>query len=261
VTPTLGDPGAIAAWIETGAPWHLAIDTGMQRAGVSHSEIGSIIDLVRQSPPEGAFTHLHSADSDQNSLEEQQALFETAVAALPERPRYLHVENSPGIERQSPSPWDLARPGIFLYGVSTVTNSGLVAQPVAHFRARVVEIHSVQPGTGVSYGHSWRVTGSSPRRIATVNAGYADGVRRSLGNRSHGLLHGQPAPIVGVVTMDMTMLDVSDVPCEIGEVATLLGRDGDAVVDLATAARAAELSPYELLTGLRARAERRYAGP
>ncbi len=261
LTPTLGDPAAIAAWIGSGTPWHLAIDTGMQRAGVPHNAISSVIDLVRRSPPEGAFTHLHSADSDPGSLEQQQAMFDAAVAALPERPRYLHVENSPGVERQSPSPWDLARPGIFLYGVSTATDSGVVAQPVAHVRGRVVEIRQIQPGDGVSYGHAWRAPGQTPRRIATVNAGYADGVRRALGNRAHALVHGKHAPIVGVVTMDMSMLDVSDVECEIGDVATFIGRDADAVIDLGEVARAADLSPYEVLTGLRARAERRYTGP
>ncbi|MGQ0640368.1 MAG: alanine racemase [Gemmatimonadaceae bacterium] len=261
LTPTLGDSAAIAAWFPTGAAWHLAIDTGMQRAGVPHNEIGSIIELVRQLPPEGAFTHLHSADINGDSVDQQQALFDTAIAQLPERPRYLHVENSAGIERQSPSSWDLARPGIFLYGVSTVPDSGVVPQPVAHLRARVVEIREVPAGAGVSYGHSWHAPTAQARRVATLNAGYADGVRRALGNHSHALIASQPAPIVGVVTMDMTMLDVSDITCEIGDVATLLGRDGDAVVDLAEAARAAELSPYELLTGLRARAERRYSGP
>ncbi|MEW5919023.1 MAG: alanine racemase, partial [Gemmatimonadota bacterium] len=261
LTPTLGDPAAIAAWIPSGASWHLAIDTGMQRAGIPHNEISAVIDLVRQSPPEGAFTHLHSADSDLAAIDQQQALFETAVAALPERPRYLHVENSPGIEQQSPSQWDLARPGIFLYGVSTAIDSPVAALPVAHLRARIVEMRDVQPGAGVSYGHTWHAPADSRRRIATVNAGYADGVRRSFGNRTHALVHGRPAPIVGVVTMDMTMLDVTDVPCVVGDLVTLLGRDADAVVDVATAARAAGLSPYEVLTGLRSRAERRYIGP
>jgi alanine racemase len=260
LTPTLGDAPAIAAWIATGAAWHLAIDTGMQRAGIPHARIGDIVDLVRRLPPEGAFTHLHSADSDADSIEQQQTLFETALASLPERPRYLHVENSAGIERQSPSPWDLVRPGIFLYGVSPVANGGVVPQPVAHLRGRVVEIRTVPPGGGVSYGHTWHAPAASARRVATVNAGYADGVRRAFGNHSHALIRGQAAPIAGVVTMDMTLLDVSDIDCEVGDVATLIGRDGDAVVDLAAIAHNAQVSPYEVLTGLRARAERRYIG-
>ncbi len=263
LTPTLGDPRAITAWIETDAtaPWHLAIDTGMNRAGLPAEDIADVADLVKRAPPEGAFTHLHSADTDAEITDQQQDRFSAAIAALPERPRFLHTENSPAIERQSPSQWDLARPGVFLYGVSMAAQSRVVSEPVAHMRARVVETRTAAPGAGVSYGHTWRAPASSPRRIATVNAGYADGVRRALGNRSHALVHGRQAPIVGVVTMDMTMLDVTDIACETGDVATLLGRDGDAVVDLATAARAAHLSPYEILTGLRARAERRYVGP
>lgn len=260
LTPTLGDPAAIAAWVEIGSPWHLAIDTGMHRAGIAPADMGSITELVRRSPPEGAFTHFYAADTDAGSMDAQQTQFDAAIAALPERPRYLHVENSPGIERQSPSPWDLARPGIFLYGVSTATDSGVAALPVAHFRGRVVELRTVAPGAGVSYRHTWHAPSGSSRRIATINAGYADGVRRALANRTHALVRGHEAPIVGVVTMDMTMLDVTDIQCDIGDQATLFGRDGDALIDLATLARAAELSPYEILTGLRQRAVRRYLG-
>lgn len=260
LTPTLGDATTIAAWIQTGAPWHLAIDTGMHRAGISPQDLGALADLVRQLPPEGAFTHFYAADTDQDSIDAQQAQFDAAIAALPERPRYLHAENSPAIERQSPSPWDLARPGIFLYGVSTATESVVSALPVAHFRARVVELRTVAPGAGVSYRHTWHAPAGAPRRIATINAGYADGVRRALGNRSLALVRGRAAPIVGIVTMDMTMLDVTGIDCDIGDQATLIGKDGDALIDLATIARAAELSPYEILTGLRLRAQRRYIG-
>lgn len=260
LTPTLGDGRAIAAWSESAAPWHLAIDTGMHRAGIAATELGSIADLVRQSPPEGAFTHFYAADTDADAMEAQQAQFDAAIASLPERPRYLHAENSPAIERQSPSPWDLVRPGIFLYGVSTANDSGVSALPVAHVRARVVELRTVAPGAGVSYGHTWHAPDNAARRIATINAGYADGVRRAFGNRAHALVRGHEAPITGVVTMDMTMLDVTDIQCEVGDQATLLGRDGDALIDLATVAQAADLSPYEILTGLRQRAERRYTG-
>ncbi|MGQ0539718.1 MAG: alanine racemase [Gemmatimonadaceae bacterium] len=262
LTPTLGDPRAIAAWIDSGggsaATWHLAIDTGMSRAGIPHDRVADVIDLVRRSPPEGAFTHLYSADNAPPSIELQQARFAGAVAALPERPRLLHVENSPAIERQAPSAWDLVRPGILMYGVSTVSDSPVSVEPVAHLRARIVEVRNIAAGDGVSYGQTWRA--DRARRIATVNAGYADGVRRALGNRAHAAVHGRPASIVGVVTMDMTMLDVSDVPCAPGDVATLLGRDGATLVDLAAVARQSGISPYEILTGLRARAERRYLG-
>jgi len=260
LTPTLGDPTAIAAWSESGAPWHLAIDTGMHRAGIAPPELGAIADLVKQAPPEGAYTHFYAADTDVDAMEAQQAAFDAAIAALPERPRYLHAENSPAIERQSPSQWDLARPGIFLYGVSTAADSGVSALPVAHFRGRVVELRTVAPGAGVSYRHTWHAPENSARRIATINAGYGDGVRRALGNRAHALVRGREAPIVGVVTMDMTMLDVTDIACEVGDQVTFFGQDGNALIDLGAMAQAVELSPYEILTGLRQRAERRYIG-
>jgi len=98
------------------------------------------------------------------------------------------------------------------------------------------------------------------RRIATAAIGYADGYRRSLSNRGVALLHGQRVPVAGLVTMDMTMFDVTDVPCEIGDTVTLIGRDGQDGLTVSDVAAAEELSPYEILTGLRGRLPRRYIG-
>jgi alanine racemase len=103
----------------------------------------------------------------------------------------------------------------------------------------------------VSYDATWRA--SSPRRIATLAIGYADGYRRSLGNRGTALLGGRRAPVAGIVTMDMTMIDVTDVPCRVGDVATLMGRDGADAITTENVAADAGVSPYELLTGLRGR--------
>jgi alanine racemase len=91
-----------------------------------------------------------------------------------------------------------------------------------------------------------------------VTAGYADGYRRALSNRGVALVRGRRAPVVGLVTMDMTMLDVTDVPCGVGDIATLIGRDGDEQLDVESVACAGDLSPYELLTGLRSRLPRVY---
>ena len=97
-------------------------------------------------------------------------------------------------------------------------------------------------------------------RIATLGIGYADGYRRALGNRASVLFHGRRARVVGVVTMDMTMIDVTDVQCEIGDIATLIGSDGADRIDVAELAEMGGLSPYEILTGLRGRLPRRYIG-
>jgi alanine racemase len=145
---------------------------------------------------------------------------------------------------------------VFLYGVGS--GAGVEVEPVAALRARVVDLRVVPRGETVSYSGSYRAT--RDRRVATLAVGYADGYRRSLGNRGTVLVGGRLAPVVGHVTMDMTMVDVTDVPCDLGDVATLLGRDGDRCLTAAEVAAAGGLSPYELLTGLRARPPRRHVG-
>jgi alanine racemase len=204
------------------------------------------------------FTHFHSADLDDPSRDEQESRFAAALDALPERPAIVHAENGPAVEARAPSPWTLCRPGVFLYGVAT-RNGPLVPEPVVTVRARIVELRTVRNGDTVSYGGTWRAEGT--RRIATIPVGYADGYRRVLGNRGVALLSGRRIPVVGRVTMDMTMLDVTDTDAALGDVVTLLGRDGDDVVSVAELAALGDLSPYELLTGLRARLPRVYRHP
>ena len=255
--PSLGSAVAIAEWGRTGGgAWHLSIDTGMNRAGIPWTEIGAIQDALRQVVPEGAYTHFHSADLNDDSQVEQQRRFRCAVESLPNRPRYLHAENSPAIERGEASPWDLARPGVFLYGVGGGDGATMFPEPVAHLRARVIDLRTVSDGDTVSYGATWRARGT--RRIATLGIGYADGYRRALSNRGTVLLHGQRVPVVGIVTMDMTMVDVTDARCEIGDVATLIGRDGDAVLTVDEVASTAQVLSYELLVGLKLRVPRLY---
>ena len=257
LTPTFGRPGEIRRWAATGLPWQLAIDTGMNRAGIPWTDVGSLHDVLIASPPEGAFTHLHSAERDDGSRELQEDRFAAAIARLPTRPPLLHVENSPGVEALGASRWDLARPGVFLYGVGT-DRPGIAPEQVAAVRARVVDLRTVPDGETVSYDATWRAVGA--RRIATLSIGYADGYRRALSNRGSVILNGRCAAIAGLVTMDMTMVDVTDVPCEIGDVATLVGAAGDQRLDLADVARTGDVSPYEFLTGLRARLPRQYTG-
>lgn len=255
LTPTLADADGIRAWRAlAGGDWHLAIDTGMSRAGIRWDHVASLADALRVAPPAGAFTHFHSAELDDGSREAQEARFGEAIAQLPVRPRLLHTENSAAIVRRSPSPWDCVRPGVFLYGVGSGARAALQPLPVAHLRARIVELRDVEPGETVSYDATWRAP--ARRRIATLSCGYADGYRRHLGNVGRGLVHGREVPVAGVVTMDMTMLDVTDVPCAPGDVATLIGENGGRVLTAETVAAAAGMSPYELLTGLRQRVPR-----
>lgn len=259
LTPSLARPGEIALWKSIGGgAWHLSIDTGMSRAGVRWDEVDSVREMAESFPPEGAFTHFHSAAWDSASVALQQRRFAEAIERLGVRPRLLHAENSAALERVSSTGWDLVRPGVFLYGVGSGAGTLVAPEPVVHVRAMVVDLRLALPGESVSYDATYSVTGGGPRRIATLSIGYADGYRRSLSNRGTVLIRGAPAPVAGRVTMDMTMVDVTDIECEVGDVATLIGRDGAKLLDLETVAARADLSPYELLTGLRGRLTRVY---
>ena len=260
LTPALGAAEAIRHWTRTGLPWHLAIDTGMNRAGVPWREVGALRSVIAAAPPQGAFTHFHSAQLNDASRREQEQRFLDALALLPTRPPLVHAENSPAIARHhlADERWTLARPGIFLYGVGSGEGAEITPDPVASVRARIVDIRTIEPGDTVSYDATFRA--ERPMRIATLAIGYADGYRRLFSNIGTVLVHGQRVHVVGLVTMDMTMIDVTQVACDLGDVATLIGTDGDETLDVAAVAAAGNMSPYELLTGLRSRMPRRYLG-
>jgi alanine racemase len=255
LTPSLSRGESIDRWrAEGGGAWHLAIDTGMSRAGARWDEVDALRDAISRCPPEGAYTHFHSAELNDDSSDEQERRFRDAVASLPERPEILHTENSAAIARRDGSDWTCVRPGIFLYGVGGWDGAVVEPEPVVHVRARIIDLRRVRDGETVSYDATYRAVGE--RRIATLGIGYADGYPRSLSNRGSARLGARHVCVAGVVTMDMTMVDVSETPCALGDVATLIG--GDASLNVATVARVAEMSPYELLTGLRGRLARVY---
>jgi alanine racemase len=258
LTPALGRAETIVRWSPTGLPWHLAVDTGMSRAGVQWNEIDSIVDIVAESPPQGALTHFHSSATGTGAMAVQEERFVQAIGRLRARPSILHVDNSAAVQRRGKTPWTMARPGIFLYGASKVRDSDLSPEPVVAVRARIVDLRTIEDRESVGYGASYRATGR--RRIATLGLGYADGYRRSLGNRGVVLVKGRRVPVVGTVTMDMTMLDVTDVRCEVGDTATLIGDDDSERITVEDVAALAELSPYEILVGLAMRMPRLYTG-
>jgi alanine racemase len=257
LTPTLSDAASIMRWHETRRPWHLAIDTGMSRAGVQWDVIDALHDILLETPPEGAFTHFHSAERNDATRDQQEARFDEAISRIPIRPKFLHAENSPAIEHRATSKWSFARPGVFLYGVGTGSED-IAPEPVVSLQARIIELRTIRDGETVSYGGSYRAEGD--RRIATLGIGYGDGYRRALSNRGTVLVGGERAPVVGKVTMDMTMVDVTDILCAVGDAVTLIGCQGDERIDVTDVGAMGDLSPYEVLTSLRGRLPRRYVG-
>jgi alanine racemase len=246
----LDDPSLAARWSR---PFHLEIDTGMARAGIRWDESERL--AAAASPHlEGAFTHLHSADADGDSVRIQWTRFRQALACLDRRPMLIHVANSSGIWRLDER-LDLVRPGVFLYGGSA---GGHAPPPrtVATLRARVVSTRRVHSGESVSYGAEWQA--GRDTGIATLGIGYADGVPRSLKGRAQVLLRGRRRPVVGRVTMDMLMVEAEDAAP--GDVATLIGADGEYAITLDEFAGWAGTISYEILTGLGSRLPREYKG-
>jgi alanine racemase len=259
LTPTLGSADEIEKWCADGRPeeWHLSIDTGMSRAGIPWRETTALLAILEQYPPAGAFTHFHSAELDDGSMAEQEDRFREAIATLPARPPVLHTDASAAIVRHGRSEWDAIRPGIYLYGVGSDAGPSLDPEPVVHVRARVVETRWIEPGDSVSYDATYRA--ESRRRIATIPMGYADGYPRALSNRGSALTSDGTAPIVGLVTMDMIMLDVTDSACQPGDEVTLLGTgENGGAIRFDELAELAEMSYYEIMTGLGSRLERYY---
>lgn len=252
--PTIGDRDALAAWLALGdAPFHLEIDTGMRRSGVPWNDAellgGLASNLAGARGWEGAYCHFHSAEQDVAATRLQWARLQEALVALGPRPRYVHAANSGAGVMDLELGGDLARPGIYLYGAEVSRHR---PAPVVAFRARVVAVRRVNREDTVSYGATW--VASRPTTIATIAAGYADGVPLALSNVGRIEIGDALYPVAGRVTMDMTMVDVGDTPVRRGDVATIWGGQ----VSLDAQAAAAGTIPYTLLTGLGRRVTRRY---
>ncbi|MDA0328390.1 MAG: alanine racemase [Gemmatimonadetes bacterium] len=238
---------------------HLDVDTGIGRSGFDWRTAGEWVPRISE-PREhvrwvGYSTHLHSADEDEASISEQWGRLGTALADLQGRGELLvHVLNSAGIFRAPPFTTALVRPGIFLYG-GEVGASNPSPDPVVSVHARVVHLREVEAGTTAGYGATYRAARSE--RWATLSIGYGDGLPRSLGNRGSVLLHGAFAPIIGRISMDVTVVNITDLPeVSLGDVATVLGSDGDGAITIDALAGLAGTISYEVLTGLAARLPR-----
>ena len=244
-------------------PVHLEVDTGMGRLGLADCEADRWIPAVAEVLGTGTvtaastFTHFHSAEVDPESVREQWRRYGAVLERMRESgldPGLTHAANSPALLGPVAVRADLARPGIHLYG-----GGEHAAEPVAAVRARVLDVRTVAAGDSVGYGATW--TATSDARLATLGIGYADGLPWALSNRGAALLAGRKAPIRGGVCMDMTVVDVSDgPPTRAGDVATLLGRDGDATIGLGELAEQCGSMDYEILTGWGPRLPRVY-GP
>lgn len=239
---------------------NLKIDTGMGRAGcdagAAVDELHGLLGMDGVSL-HSISTHLPSADEDGVFTQDQLRAFEVLTCklrALAVGARF-HVLNSAGILTRAASGFDLVRPGLILYGISPVPEYAGAVEPVLSWKSRVTLVRDLPCGASVSYGRSF--IAEKPIRVALVAVGYADGFPRLVSGRGACVLvRGVRCALLGRVTMDQIVVDVSWVPdAAPGDEVTLIGSDGDARIDVSEFARQADTIPWEILTGFGRRVE------
>jgi alanine racemase len=263
LTPAISDVESLQTWSEVGgdAPFHVEIDTGMGRAGFDWRESAAWSEHVRNVVAmggrcAGVFTHFQGADApDGTAVEKQWQRFQDALAQFPVSTEDLivHACNSASCLRWPDFALDAVRPGIFLYGghpaPGIADEAAFRPQAVASLHARIVLVREVPPGSTVGYGATHAARGWE--RWATAAIGYGDGLRRSLGNVGHAIVQGRRVRIVGRISMDMTVVDVTGVPeVTAGDIATFIGSDGEEEILVDDVATQAGTISYEILTGL-----------
>ncbi len=267
LTLTLSDLDTLGVVREAAERWsrapafHVEIDTGMGRSGFDWREARtwgkSLLARAGRERWTGCFTHFHSADvEDVESVRMQWRRFQDALAALPvsAESMKIHACNSAAALRTPEYAADAVRPGIFLYG-GTAGQALPEPERVVSVRARVVLVRDMVPGSTTGYGATHRAGGLE--RWATVAIGYGDGLPRALSNRGSALVHGRRVPVIGRISMDMTVVDITDVP-EVapGDVVTFVGSDGGKRISLEEVADLAGTIHYEILTGFTPRLPR-----
>jgi alanine racemase len=253
--------------------FHLKINTGMNRLGIEPAEIDDFVSVLadcRHIELEGTYTHFASAeDFTARQTDEQEILFRACLdrmRALGVSPGIVHMANSGAISARPSTLADMVRPGAILYGYyqsfepaqkGKEVMGRMPLEPSLALRARIISLREVPIGQGVGYGA--RFVTSRASRIAVINAGYADGIMRQRTNRGCALLRGRRVPLVGTISMDLTMLDITDVPgAELGDIVTVYGKDGNESIVVSDVAREIGTVTSDLLCALGRRVPRYY---
>lgn len=243
---------------------HVIIDTGMGRIGIWEEEALSVVREILAIPAlevAGIASHLPVADENVDFTEDQIARFEHLVAMLREleAPTMItHLENSAGIIGHSASAGALVRPGLMIYGSSPIPEFQGYLRPALTWKTRVTLVRSVGAGRGISYGRTFITP--CPMRLATLAVGYADGYQRHLSNRGADvLIRGRRCAVLGRVTMDQIVVDVTALPeVGVGEEVVLLGKQVSEEILAAELAEKAGTIAWEIFTGIGQRVERLY---
>ncbi len=263
---------AAAAKAKKTVPVHLKIDSGMARLGVAPAQLPSLLSVLgsaRHVRLEGVFTHFASAEvTDAPDVQAQMVRFEPGLAAVRSAgfsTAMVHMANSSAVATR-PETWkDMVRPGLALYGYNLPytsargqdTSLDLPVTPALSWKTRIFSLRSVAAGQAIGYSGAY--VAKSAAKIAALPVGYADGLTRKLSSRGRIILHDEYAPIVGNISMDITLVDVTAIPgVEIGDEAIILGASEHRSVTAWDHARLAETIPYEILCNISKRVPRQY---
>ncbi len=278
LTPVLHDPAQVEELADEvrysgaePASVHVKIDTGMSRLGVMPRDVPKMAQVLsrhREVQVSGLMTHFACADGgDPESIDAQLDLFDEATQALKSLGLDVplrHAANSAAILQSPRSHLDVVRPGIALFGVEPRSGICKDLRPVMQVRTELVAVREIPAGQSVGYGATWKASRTS--RIATIPMGYADGLSRALSNRAELLVRGKRVPVAGVISMDMAMLDVTEVEgVKVGDECVVLGSQKgplgqDNISAEEIAARLGTI-PWEVLTDVSRRVPRFYREP
>jgi len=270
LTPTISTPSAARALQAAAAKHgsilrcHLKIDTGMNRLGFRHDNLGRTLPEVaasRNLAIDAVYTHFATADEPESPMfGTQRDRFEQACGTLETlgiRPKQRHAANSAALLRDERAWYDFVRPGLLLYGiVPPPLATTLTLRPALSLHSRIVHVKGMRPGEGTGYGLKTVV--DRPSRIAVVPAGYADGLDRRLAGPGFMLVRGRRAPIIGSVCMDMTTIDVTGMDVSTGDAVVIIGQQEGESIDVREMAASIGTIPYELLCRVGTRIERQY---
>lgn len=245
-------------------PVHIKIDTGMSRLGPPWQEAAEFVQMVQRLPNlriASIYSHLATAESlDQTVMRQQQARFEQAIAQIKTTGMplpLLHLANSAATLTNPALHYNMVRVGLAIYGLYPAAHlqSLINLKPALQVKARVTQVKTIQPQTGVGYGHQF--IAEQELRLAVVGIGYADGVPRNLSNKMTVLIRGKRVPQIGAISMDQLMLDVSAIPdLQEGEVVTLLGQEGKEQISADDWAAELNTISWEILCGFKHRLPR-----
>jgi alanine racemase len=256
-----------AQWVHSGErmPVHFVIDTGMGRIGSSEEEAAQIFSAICAIPRlriAAISSHLPVADEDQHYTERQLERFRAIASRLLPQEQPAAILNSAGVMRfgNCARSGDLVRVGLSVYGISPLSELQEKFRPAMTLKTRVVLVRSLGPGRSISYGRTF-VT-PARMKVATLCAGYGDGIDRHLSGREmEVLIKGRRCRLLGRVTMDQVMVDVSHLEhVEPGDEVVLIGRQGDQEILASELATKAGTIPWEILTGITKRVARVYQG-